>query len=281
MRTIAMSNVIGASIAREAGTVVYTLAGPEIAVASTKAYLAQVLLFELIALDLAHLRGRLTDAQLKEALAELGRLPEQAAAILARREVVESFARRNRACHDVFFIGRLMDYTTSLEAALKLKEVSYPVSYTHLDVYKRQPASGAPRRRLRQALPARAAGQTWRAVAATPFRRLQSARPPCALTFLSVAQCALRSNAGEVVRGLVGGAVARVLVGVKFLLLAGKVSVQQLLRQRAAQKLALPRSAQRLPQRGRQPRRRAAGKQIAVRGLGQRQPGQHALKARA
>lgn len=125
MRTIAMSNVIGASIAREAGTVVYTLAGPEIAVASTKAYLAQVLLFELIALDLAHLRGRLTDAQLKEALAELGRLPEQAAAILARREVVESFARRNRACHDVFFIGRLMDYTTSLEAALKLKEVSY------------------------------------------------------------------------------------------------------------------------------------------------------------
>ena len=87
--------------------------------------MAQVLLIELIALDLAHLRVRLTDAQLKEALAELGRLPEQAAAILARREVVESFARRNRACHDVFFIGRLMDYTTSLEAALKLKEVSY------------------------------------------------------------------------------------------------------------------------------------------------------------
>ena len=125
MRTIAMSNVIGASIAREAGTVVYTLAGPEIAVASTKAYLAQVLLFELIALDLAHLRGKLTQQELKDALAELSQLPEKAAAILARREVVESFARRNRACHDVFFIGRLMDYTTSLEAALKLKEVSY------------------------------------------------------------------------------------------------------------------------------------------------------------
>ena len=92
MRTIAMSNVIGASIARARGghRGVHT-AGPEIAVASTKAYLAQVLLFELIALDLAHLRGRLTDAQLKEALVELGRLPEQAAAILARREVVESF----------------------------------------------------------------------------------------------------------------------------------------------------------------------------------------------
>ena len=125
MRAIAFSNVIGASIAREAGTVMYTLAGPEIAVASTKAYLTQVLLFEILALDLAHMRGYLTDEEMRGALAELAKLPEQARHILARRADVEDFARRNRACHDIFFIGRLMDYTTSLESALKLKEVSY------------------------------------------------------------------------------------------------------------------------------------------------------------
>ena len=125
MRAIAFSNVIGATIAREADTVLYTLAGPEIAVASTKAYLTQVLLFEILALDLAHLRGRLDDAQLKDALAELAELPRMAQDILDKKDMVLDFARRNRACHDIFFIGRLMDYTTSLEAALKLKEVSY------------------------------------------------------------------------------------------------------------------------------------------------------------
>ena len=125
MRAIAFSNVIGATIAREADTVLYTLAGPEIAVASTKAYLTQVLLFEILALDLAHLRGRLDDAQLKDALAELAELPRMAQDILDKKDMVLDFARHNRACHDIFFIGRLMDYTTSLEAALKLKEVSY------------------------------------------------------------------------------------------------------------------------------------------------------------
>lgn len=125
MRAIAFSNVIGASISREADTVLYTLAGPEIAVASTKAYLTQVLLFEILALDLAHLRGHLTDEAMQDALRELAALPAHAQAILDRRDLVLDFAKRNRACHDVFFIGRLMDYTTSLEAALKLKEVSY------------------------------------------------------------------------------------------------------------------------------------------------------------
>lgn len=125
MRAIAFSNVIGASIAREADTVMYTLAGPEIAVASTKAYLTQVLLFEILALDLAHLRGRITGEALKQRLAQLAALPGQAQAVLNRKEMVLNFAKRNRACRDVFFIGRLTDYTTSLEAALKLKEVSY------------------------------------------------------------------------------------------------------------------------------------------------------------
>ncbi len=125
MRALAFSNVIGASIAREADTVMYTLAGPEIAVASTKAYLTQVLLFEILALDLAHLRGKMNDDQLKAALKHLVELPRQIQSILNQRAIVEDFARANRACHDVFFIGRLMDYTTSLESALKLKEVSY------------------------------------------------------------------------------------------------------------------------------------------------------------
>lgn len=125
MRALAFSNVIGASIAREADTVMYTLAGPEIAVASTKAYLTQVLLFEILALDLAHLRGKVNDEELKHALKELMSLPRKIQDILNQRAIVEDFARANRACHDIFFIGRLMDYTTSLESALKLKEVSY------------------------------------------------------------------------------------------------------------------------------------------------------------
>lgn len=125
MRALAFSNVIGASIAREADTVMYTLAGPEIAVASTKAYLTQVLLFEILALDLAHLRGKISDEELKDALKTLMSLPRQIQSILNQRAIVEDFARANRACHDIFFIGRLMDYTTSLESALKLKEVSY------------------------------------------------------------------------------------------------------------------------------------------------------------
>ena len=125
MRAIAFSNVLGASIARESDCVLYTLAGPEIAVASTKAYLTQVLLFEILALDLAHLREKISDSELVEALKNLAKLPEQIQDILNRRAVVEDFARANRACHDIFFIGRLMDYTTSLESALKLKEVSY------------------------------------------------------------------------------------------------------------------------------------------------------------
>lgn len=125
MRAIAFSNVLGASIAREADTVLYTLAGPEIAVASTKAYLTQVLLFEILALDLAHLREKISDSELTECLKNLAKLPQQIQDILNHRAIVEDFARANRACHDIFFIGRLMDYTISLESALKLKEVSY------------------------------------------------------------------------------------------------------------------------------------------------------------
>ena len=124
-RCLALSNVIGSTIAREADHVMYTLAGPEIAVASTKAYLTQVLLFEILALDLANLRGVLTDEELKAHIAELARLPEQISEILSQKQAVEDFVATQKNCRDIFFIGRLMDYASSLEAALKLKEISY------------------------------------------------------------------------------------------------------------------------------------------------------------
>ena len=124
-RTVALSNVIGSTIAREADHVMYTLAGPEIAVASTKAYLTQVLSFLLLSLDLAYLRGTIGAEMVKKTLDRFARLPGEIEQVLARRDQVKAFAKANEDCHDVFFIGRLMDYTTSLEAALKLKEISY------------------------------------------------------------------------------------------------------------------------------------------------------------
>jgi len=124
-RVVALCNVIGSTIAREADTVMYTLAGPEIAVASTKAYVAQLLLFELIALDTAHQRGYLSDEQMKEALQALARLPEKADAVIQAKEKIQYFASQSSNCKSVFFIGRLLDYYLAMEAALKLKEVSY------------------------------------------------------------------------------------------------------------------------------------------------------------
>lgn len=124
-RVIALCNVIGSTIARETDAVLYTLAGPEIAVASTKAYSTQMLLFELIALDLANLRGELSDEDLKRHLTELLQIPAKMEQILAQKETVKAFAQSQCKCNDVFFIGRLMDYYSSLEAALKLKEISY------------------------------------------------------------------------------------------------------------------------------------------------------------
>lgn len=124
-RVVALCNVIGSTIAREADTVMYTLAGPEIAVASTKAYVAQLLLFELIALDTAHQRGYLSDDQMKEALQALAQLPQKAEAVIQAKEKIQYFASQNINCKSVFFIGRLLDYYLAMEAALKLKEVSY------------------------------------------------------------------------------------------------------------------------------------------------------------
>ena len=124
-RCIALSNVIGSTIAREADCTLFTLAGPEIAVASTKAYVTQLLVFAIVALDLAQLRGKISGEELKDHLKKLAELPQQAEAVLANSQQVQDFAELHKACGDYYFIGRLLDQASALEAALKLKEVSY------------------------------------------------------------------------------------------------------------------------------------------------------------
>ncbi|MDR1193517.1 MAG: glutamine--fructose-6-phosphate transaminase (isomerizing) [Peptococcaceae bacterium] len=122
---IALCNVIGSTVAREADQLMYTLAGPEIAVASTKAYSAQALTLMILALDLAHLRGHMTTAELKTALRALGEIPGQAERLLGQKERIQYFASRHFNCKKIFFIGRLEDYYLAMEAALKQKEISY------------------------------------------------------------------------------------------------------------------------------------------------------------
>ncbi len=126
-KVVALCNVIGSTIAREADAVLYTLAGPEIAVASTKAYVTQVLLFELLALDWGQKRGRIDGATLAERLGALSALPEKAAALIEESQIerIQQLASRVFDSKSVFFIGRGLDYATALEAALKLKEISY------------------------------------------------------------------------------------------------------------------------------------------------------------
>lgn len=122
---LAVSNVIGSTISREAQGVMYTLAGPEIAVASTKAYLTQVLLLTLLALELGRLRGEIDEKTMKSYLTRLLALPAQVEQVLADAPQVKAFAAAQSSCSNIFFIGRLADYYTALEASLKLKEVSY------------------------------------------------------------------------------------------------------------------------------------------------------------
>lgn len=125
MRTFAVCNVIGSTIAREVDQVLYTYAGPEIAVASTKAYLTQILVLYMTALDLAHKRGEMTDAQVSARIEEMTKLPAAMQKILDNRERIQFFASRVFSSKHVFFIGRGIDYALALEAALKLKEISY------------------------------------------------------------------------------------------------------------------------------------------------------------
>ena len=125
VQTLGIVNVVGSSIAREADKVMYTWAGPEIAVATTKAYSCQLVAQYLLALKFAQVRGQITDSQLAEYLHEIEMLPNQIEILLGNKERIQKFANRYVAAKDVFFIGRGIDYAISMEGSLKLKEISY------------------------------------------------------------------------------------------------------------------------------------------------------------
>ncbi len=123
--TLGIVNVVGSSIAREADKVMYTWAGPEIAVATTKAYSAQLIAQYLLAIKFAQVRGRMTEEEVTGMLKDMKKLPDQIELLLNNKERIQKFANRYIAAKDVFFIGRGIDYAISMEGSLKLKEISY------------------------------------------------------------------------------------------------------------------------------------------------------------
>ncbi len=123
--TLAIVNVPGSSIAREADYVLYTLAGPEVSVATTKAYSAQLMAGYILCLALARAKGRLTRAEEERLTGALRELPEKISLCLSLSDSLSGIAERCRDARDVFFLGRGIDYAAGLEAALKLKELSY------------------------------------------------------------------------------------------------------------------------------------------------------------
>ncbi len=125
VRVLGIVNVVGSSIAREADSVMYTWAGPEIAVATTKAYSAQLIALYLLGMNFAQVRNTITEDKMSSLIKDLAKLPDQIEMLLASKEKVQRFANRYIAAQNVFFIGRGIDYAISLEASLKLKEISY------------------------------------------------------------------------------------------------------------------------------------------------------------
>lgn len=124
-KVLGIVNVVGSSIAREADNVMYTWAGPEIAVATTKAYSAQLIALYLLAMKFGNARGTVNDTQLQDMIEDLKALPAQVEMLLNNKEKIQRFANRYLAAKDVFFIGRGIDYAISMEGSLKLKEISY------------------------------------------------------------------------------------------------------------------------------------------------------------
>jgi len=124
-KVIAITNVVGSSVAREAHSVLYTWAGPEIAVASTKAYITQLVAIYLIGIYLAEKKGLIGEDQVKALTNELKTLPDKVQKVLDNEEVIQKLADENFNVRDTFFIGRGLDYAVSLEGSLKLKEISY------------------------------------------------------------------------------------------------------------------------------------------------------------
>ena len=125
VRTLAVVNVVGSSIAREADDVLYTWAGPEIAVATTKGYTSQLSALYLLSLHFAKIREKVSDTEYHEMIQELKTLPEKIESMLENKERIQYLANKYIGLKDVFFLGRGIDYASALEASLKLKEISY------------------------------------------------------------------------------------------------------------------------------------------------------------
>ena len=124
-KTLAITNVVGSSIARQAENVIHTWAGPEIAVASTKAYTTQLILMFMLALYMAQINGTIPADRLKDLICKLKKIPAQISETLSDVDPIKTFARQYGFNEDVFYIGRSLDYCVALEGALKLKEISY------------------------------------------------------------------------------------------------------------------------------------------------------------
>ncbi len=118
-------NVVGSSIARESDYILYTYAGPEISVATTKAYSTQLIAMYLLAIEIASVKDLISQERYKELIEELGRLPEKIQKTLDDKERIQWFASKYANAHDIFFIGRGLDYAISMEGSLKMKEISY------------------------------------------------------------------------------------------------------------------------------------------------------------
>ena len=125
LKVVAITNCVGSTVSREADDVIYTLAGPEIAVASTKAYTTQLVCLFLLAIKAGKLRGTLSDEEATKLLSELESIPAKIQEILDGKDVIQKFASQQFNKDKIFYIGRQFDSATSLESALKLKEVSY------------------------------------------------------------------------------------------------------------------------------------------------------------
>ena len=125
VKTLGIVNVVGSTIAREADNVLYTLAGPEIAVATTKAYSAQLAACYLLAVEFGRMRGQIPAEEYSRLIDEMEQLPEKMERVLQDQERIQWFASKFSAAHDIFYLGRGLDYATGLEGSLKMKEISY------------------------------------------------------------------------------------------------------------------------------------------------------------
>ncbi len=125
VKVLGIVNVVGSSIAREVDNVMYTWAGPEISVATTKAYSTQLAAIYLIGMYFGKIRGTISEEEMADMVDELQKLPEKIEQILKDKERIQWFANKFASSKDIFFVGRGLDYATSLEGSLKLKEISY------------------------------------------------------------------------------------------------------------------------------------------------------------